>query len=144
MRDRPNSSHSRPKVLWPNSLQKGRSKPSDAISIAATPSPATAQRLAVGVFCSTPTSSPTTQPIWFRTLAETLQDLPTGTCGLPLVMSKVTIKGSVHNVLYVAAERDTVYAFACGQLGRHEVFCDLAGHHTLFLRVAPPDHPARG
>jgi hypothetical protein len=37
--------------------------------------------------------------------------------GEPLVMSNVTINGSVHNVLYVATERDTVYAFDADSYG---------------------------
>jgi uncharacterized protein YjdB len=35
----------------------------------------------------------------------------------PLLMSNVTIKGAVHNVLYVATEHDTVYAFDADNYG---------------------------
>lgn len=37
--------------------------------------------------------------------------------GEPLLMSNVTINGSVHNVLYVATERDSVYAFDADSYG---------------------------
>ena len=37
--------------------------------------------------------------------------------GEPLLMSNVTINGSVHNVLYVATERDSVYAFDADSFG---------------------------
>ena len=37
--------------------------------------------------------------------------------GSPLIMSHVTVNGTSHNVLYVATENDTVYAFDADQAG---------------------------
>jgi hypothetical protein len=37
--------------------------------------------------------------------------------GEPLLMSNITIKGSAHNVLYVATEHDSVYAFDADKYG---------------------------